>query len=85
MLRTFERLLDELLRQPDARLSVLVATLTEEEELERNVEKRELKQSLSYKLKTRRRASINLQDREDVEGKTSTEEVLALIDGGRSV
>ncbi|MFZ0749406.1 MAG: hypothetical protein WAM70_08620, partial [Pyrinomonadaceae bacterium] len=86
MLRTFGRLLDELIMQPDARLSVLVATLTEAEKQERDVEKKELKQSLSYKLKTRRRASINLQDREDAEEKTSTEEVLALVGGGgRSV
>ena len=80
MLRTFERLLDELVMQPDARLSELVATLTEEEKQGRDVERRELKQSLSYKLKTRRRASITLQDGKDVAAETSSEEVLALVD-----
>lgn len=63
MLRHFERLLDELLRRPNARLSELVATLTEVEKEQRDVQKSELKQSISYKLKNRRRASSSSQGR----------------------
>ncbi len=82
MLRHFERLLEELLKRPEARLSELVATLTEVEKEQRDVQKNELKQSISYKLKNRRRGSSSSQTEKDPEAETSIEEGLGVIGTG---
>jgi amino acid adenylation domain-containing protein len=79
MLRRFETLLDELLKQPDARLSELLAALAEQEQQQKYVQERELKQSISHKLRNRRRTLSASQESKDAGEETSTEEVPALI------
>ena len=79
MLRRFERLLNELPSQPDARLSELLAILAEQEKQQKSVQERELKQSISHKLKNRRRASISLPDSQAAAEEASSEEVPVLI------
>ena len=79
MLRRFERLLNELPKQPDARLSELLAILAEQEQQQKSVQERELKQSISHKLKNRRRASTGLPERKAVEEETSSEKDAVLI------
>jgi non-ribosomal peptide synthetase component F len=56
MSRRFEKLIGEIMAQPDARLSELVADIVEEEKRQKDAREQELKQSILHKLKNRRRA-----------------------------
>ncbi|HEX8852560.1 MAG TPA: condensation domain-containing protein, partial [Pyrinomonadaceae bacterium] len=75
LLRGFETLLEEAVKRPDARVSELVASLADAAQQQKNARERELKQSISHKLKNRRRAAASPQGGRDA----STEEAAALI------
>ena len=79
LLRRFERLLDELLKQPDARLSELAVALAEQAQHQTYVQELALKKSISQKLKNRRRVSRGSPESNAAQGESSTEEAPALV------
>jgi amino acid adenylation domain-containing protein len=79
LLRRFEKLLEEVLKQPDARLSELAASLAEQAQQQTYVQELELKKSISQKLKNRRRVSRSSPESNNAKGESSTEEAPALV------